>query len=607
MDNSRPEHRSFFLGHIIAAAVQHPYQAAFVAFFLLCVSTRIITGLQYHSTISKRYGNSNSSSPRTVPVLPYWVPWLGHAIQFAVGSTGFLTRAARSLGPNASIYALNMANSTHNVVTVPSIAKQILIDRTSPVHMEPFIYHVMKFFWDDHGAIRVLDPEKLWGNVHGVLSGMLRESFVSTAIKGTVDLVEQRTWNLVSGAASPVDQSLWERQGNVEIFSRGDGDRSFVAEASLHPLVRNFVGEIASTVLFGKNFMENNPGIMADLWEMDAKFNMFLVGAPSWFPGMDGPSRARERIIDAIEEHHKALFKYLDGEDPGSRWSDLSDVSSVIVDRAKAFRDADASPRGYATGNGAILWAMNVNANPVIFWMIFYIFSDACLLEEVRREVAPYVKQREPAASGLPIKEAAQLEIDVMALWTKCPLLKGAFFETMRLEAASMSYKMISDDFVVSESEEDARMLGKPEPESWLLRKDELVCIPHGVHQSDEKYFRDPERFDARRFWAKDNNNNNNNAEKTVPSQDEKAFGRPDDVRVEYGTMKVWGGGKQMCKGKTFAEREVVLFVAAIVMQWDIVPVQNGGKWVHPGRKVGAGAVNPKKDVRVRMSRREGW
>jgi cytochrome P450 len=157
-----------------------------------------------------------------------------------------------------------------------------------------------------------------------------------------------------------------------------------------------------------------------------------------------------------------------------------------------------------------------------------------------------------------------------------------------------MSYKVVEEDFVVTESEEDARMLGKKQAQSFLLHKGEFICIPHGVHQSDEKYFRDPQRFDARRFWAKDND------EKGEAAEDQA------DVRVEYGTMKVWGGGKQMCKGKTFAEREVVLFAAAILMQWDISPVSDGGKWVHPGRKAGAGVVVPVREVRVKMSRREG-
>lgn len=576
----------------VQSILTHPFISVLAILLLTCITTRIVSGIRYSSAISQL--RQPSANPKTVPVLPYWIPWLGHGVSFALGSTTFLTRKARSLGPNGSIYALFMANSKHNVVTSPSLSRQILVDRRTPITMEPFIYHIMGTFWDDKGTIKAVEHDALFNVIHGVLNGMLRESFVSTAIQGTVQRVEERTWNLISGLESPVDQSTWERVANVEIISNKDNDGSFVAEASLFPLLRYFIGNIATDVLMGRNFIENHPNIMQDLFEMDSQFNLFLAGTPSWFPGMAGPSLARERVIDAVLDHHEAYFKYVDGEDPGPRWNDISDTSSVIADRAIEFRKANTAPRGWATGNGAILWAMNVNANPVIFWMVWYIYSDPTLLEELRREVVPYVQLVRPAATGLPIQEAPRLKIDMAALWTRCPLLKGAFFETMRLEAASMSYKVVEEDFVVTESEQDARLLGKKEPQSFLLHKGELICIPHGVHQSDERYFRDPDRFDPRRFWVKED------AEKDTNSND-------DDVRVDYGTMKVWGGGKQMCKGKTFAEREVVLFAAAIIMQWDVVPLSDGGKWVHPGRKVGAGANNPVKDVRVRMSRREAW
>ena len=71
--------------------------------------------------------------------------------------------------------------------------------------------------------------------------------------------------------------------------------------------------------------------------------------------------------------------------------------------------------------------------------------------------------------------------------------------------------------------------------------------------------------------------------------------------------MKVWGGGKTLCKGRAFAEREVVIFAAAIVMAWEIEPIENGGQWVHPGRNNGGSANVPKKGIKVRMWRREGW
>lgn len=164
--------------------------------------------------------------------------------------------------------------------------------------------------------------------------------------------------------------------------------------------------------------------------------------------------------------------------------------------------------------------------------------------------------------------------------------------ETLRIEAASMSYKVAEQDFVVRESTDDAKLLGKSEPESFELKKGEYICIPHVVHQSDGRYFRDPDRFDPRRFWVHD-------------STDVASGEKHRDISVEYKTMKVWGGGKQMCKGKPFAEREVVLFAAAIISAWEIEPVD--GKWEHPGRIPTAGTVVPKKDVRVRMWKREGW
>lgn len=596
----------------LAFGTTHPLQALTVTLILICTATRIITGIRYRSTISKATG---TSSPQTVATLPYWIPWLGHAIPFVLGGTAFLSRTTRRLGANGSLYALTMGNTKHNIVTVPSLAHQILNDRHAPVSMEPFVFRAMHYVWDDRGSIAAIDPAHLWGDIHGVLSGMLRESFVATAIKRTVRAVEERTFHLVSGAQSVVDQSIWERQAQVTTTTTTTTSSSLApppltVEANLHALTRYFVGDIASTVLYGRNFMENNPNIMPDLWELDSRFNLFIAGVPAWLPGMRGPALARDRVVAAVQEHHDALYKYLDGHDPGYRWDDMSDVSSVIVDRAKAFRAAGASPRAYATSDAVVLWAMNVNANQIVFWLLWYVYSARNLLQEIRAEIAPHVTIKKPPPTGLPVKEAPRLEIDVEALWTKCPLLKGAFLETMRLESHSMSFKQVMRDFVVTESSEDARLLGKHDPQGYILRKGEVVCIPHGVHQSDERYFRDPDRFDPRRFWSKDPNADQqideaNDGPQQHQRQIEKA--QHQHIRVDYGTMKVWGGGKHICKGKTFAEREVVLFAAAILMQWDIAPAGDGGKWVHPGRKPGAGTASPRHDVRVRLTRRDEW
>ena len=96
------------------------------------------------------------------------------------------------------------------------------------------------------------------------------------------------------------------------------------------------------------------------MWDWDGKFNLFLLGLPEWLPGLSAAAQARERARRAVQEHQEALFAVEDGRDPGSRWSDLSDVSQVMVNRAREWKKADASPFARSAGDVAILWAMNV-------------------------------------------------------------------------------------------------------------------------------------------------------------------------------------------------------------------------------------------------------
>jgi hypothetical protein len=49
-----------------------------------------------------------------------------------------------------------------------------------------------------------------------------------------------------------------------------------------------------------------------------------------------------------------------DGKNPGSKWSDISDMSQVMANRAREWRKANADPFARSAGDVAILWAMNV-------------------------------------------------------------------------------------------------------------------------------------------------------------------------------------------------------------------------------------------------------
>jgi len=203
-------------------------------------------------------------------------------------------------------------------------------------------------------------------------------------------------------------------------------------------------------------------------------------------------------------------------------------------------------------------------------------------LKAIREEIEPFVKIDRPT-SELPIKPAPHLSIDIHGLKNNCPLLNGTFLETMRLNTLNASVREVMEDLTITESVEDALIQGHPEPRTYRIPKGEIVWLPHAVHQRDSRYWKDPDTFNPRRFWVVDEKD-------------------PKKIEVDYRTLKVWGGGPTVCKGRKFAEVEVITFSSAIISMWEMEPVQ--GHWIHPGKTTGGGSAMPKKDVRVRMRRR---
>lgn len=59
-----------------------------------------------------------------------------------------------------------------------------------------------------------------------------------------------------------------------------------------------------------------------------------------------------------------------------------------------------------------------------------------------------------------------------------------------------------------------------------------------------------------------------------------------------------------MCKGRSFAFRECMMFTAAIVAIWDIVPA-GGGEWKMPRHRKTPGVYGTSDDTRVWVSRRQ--
>ncbi len=99
----------------------------------------------------------------------------------------------------------------------------------------------------------------------------------------------------------------------------------------------------------------------------------------------------------------------------------------------------------------------------------------------------------------------------------------------------------------------------------------------------DPKYFKHPTQFDPERFLVRNEDGS---------------------LSTDQRTIRPYGGGPSMCKGRIFAERECLALVAGVLMFWDIEPAGQKAEWVIPKQKKTTAVSLPVKDVRVRIKRR---
>ncbi|KAK1072595.1 hypothetical protein LTR74_002386 [Friedmanniomyces endolithicus] len=100
------------------------------------------------------------------------------------------------------------------------------------------------------------------------------------------------------------------------------------------------------------------------------------------------------------------------------------------------------------------------------------------------------------------------------------------------------------------------------------------ISAPHSVNQRDPPAYPELDQFLPDRFLETDAESG-----KSVP---------------RYGAAT--------CKGRTFAEREIMVLVAAIISLWDISPAS--GTWKIPAMIPGTGVKKPLTEMRVVITRR---
>jgi cytochrome P450 len=361
--------------------------------------------------------------------------------------------------------------------------------------------------------------------------------------------------SFVTFSTKPEILARWERSANVKMID------SQTVEVDMLHLVRDFGACMAIPQMYGRDFLERNPTVLDDLWKFDNDlFPLMMVGIPQWAPFKvikDGVA-ARSKIHKALEGVYRRTAQYLNDESVEFD-ADMSDVSSVIRGRVTLYDENNLTMAYRGQLELGNLWGQNANTQPMVFWVLLFVYSTPGLVEALRKEISPHVT----------ISNSEITSFDLQSL-TRCPLLKSSVYETYRMVDEPTSIRYVNKPIAVSDGQYNHD-----------LKEGTWVSAAHAIANKDAANYPEPHKFVPDRFLETDETGN-----KTA----------------RYGKLRPWGAGAGICKGRTFAEKEIIAIGAAVITLWDISPV--GKQWVIPAMRPGTGVVQPVSDLRVRIRRR---
>lgn len=535
-------------------------------FILTLLITRISSSRKTRPTIT------NQDGARTVAEVPYWLPLLGHLPNMAFDADGFIKGLRKQY--DKGIFALNFGGGKHNIIYSPGLATALLNQKSANADSHDMALGIMRKVFGFPGT----ELEKYNASLPDMLAcykHLLGEPSLSELVDKTARTIKANVVTLVSFSESLVDETLWERSSGVSLATNQQGEQ--VVEASMLPLIRDFCAHTANPSLMGSNFLTNYPEFFEDIWTLDRAFLMMASGLPRWvpIPSVTSAHIARRRILERLCTFHRAMEKESKGEDPGPEWRDLDDVGALVKARMHVYHKHGYSIQARAAIEHSLMWAANANSNALVFWMLNRIYADQELLRKLREEISPYVRVVQPKQEFKIPEQPRFDDFDMEGLGNKCPLLKSCYIESLRLDTASWSLKVVESDFVLKSREKDAP--------SWLLKKGEYVHAAHDLHSTNPAHFDDP------MVWKADRH-----------IKTEKGEGPTADM----GSIRPYGGGASMCKGRSFAFKEVMAFAAGILVLWDMEPA-GGGEWKIPKHKKATGVYTTSDNVRVWVKQRD--
>jgi cytochrome P450 len=459
--------------------------------------------------------------PREPPIITHPIPLVGHVIgMFRHGASyfDFIKYNLSSSAPKGQ-NSNRRYSKEHNypIYTLPTLTGRTYII-TSP-HLAGLIQRSSKSTSFYSAILEVtkrlcaLDERSMniiWTNVNRDQSdfGLMPESH-----------------DMIASVLGPGPQLNDITKLQLEVFTETLRKLSPVAAEEidlLEWLREQFTLANARTIYGPENLFLMHPELIKDFWIFEQGMFGLLADLLPWIFARK-VYLARKRILAGLVEYiEKERYKK---------------SSTIIQQRVAINLKHGITPEMAGHCELIMLFAIVGNAIPTSFWLLANIYSRPELLVEVRKEIEKAVTTPNDGGGV----ERRIIHVDMLK--SVAPVLTSCFRETMRMVANLTSVRWILEDTMIADK--------------YLLKKDSMVQVASGViHMDEEVWGQDAGEFNPRRFISE------NAMEKTATA--------PLPKNVPSAAFRAFGGGSVICPGRHFAQSEIVGFVAAVVMGFDL-------------------------------------
>ena len=461
--------------------------------------------------------NPMYSDPRSPPLVPYIIPFVGSAYSIRKNPIKFVIEWTNYF--KTSVFTTYVGGSCIIFVTDPFAFAHILSGRIPELSWSESKYQILRngMRISEEGARTVANDM----NEHTILDKYL----MRTDNLNEIIFAFQRTLKdrLVPRLTPMNSDNSWSSKGTLDYFGR--------------------IIYLANTeILVGFPSMATDEDYeLASLY--DSKFND-LVRAKS-----DRKQTKHKKGFDAREELVKRITEIGRSKEV---LSNQNKRPENLTSKLNEFYQGRLSTDDEARRQFALHWASYTNAIPTTFWLVYHLLSHKDAYTAVKEEIISIYKEKTESEkqNGKDVnKNVTDVNFNLADL-DRMVKLDSVLTETIRLTTTQTSFRSryANKDFEIA-----LPVDGKTK--SFFVKKNTwFLCCVTSLHR-DEEIFKDALTFKWDRFVP------GPNGETPIFTKNNRRIIRP---------VNPFGGGHSMCPGRRFAIAEIKTLLATILLNHDI-------------------------------------